>query len=76
MYNEELFTSLFDILTKTEIGVICIKFDFSVRTELNSWPVNKDALKNIFTQIQNKLENLETQNILSNEMVFLFIFHS
>jgi len=60
-YDEELFTSLFDLTNKFEIRKICIRFDYRSLS-------NKDV-KNICAKIYKKIRSLETQNIISNEVV-------
>ena len=56
-YDEELFTILFDVTTKTEIR--------KIRIELYRLLSNEDV-KNICAKIEDKIRSFETQNIISN----------
>ena len=56
-YDEELFTILFDLTNKIEIGKIFIH----LYDELLSYEV-----KNFCGKIYEKIRSLETQNIISN----------
>ena len=58
-YDEELFTNLFDVTNKIEIGKIHIVFYRSLSIE---------DVKNICAKIYKKIRSLETQNIISNEV--------
>ena len=66
-YDEELFTSLFDLTNKIEIRKICIEFD---------WLLIYEDVKNICPKIYKKIRSLKTQNIISNEVSCLLNFYN
>ena len=55
-YDEELFTSLFDVTNKIEIRKICIEL---------GWGLYKE---DICAKIHKQIRSLETRNIISNEV--------
>ena len=56
-YDDEIFTILFDVINKIEIGNICI-----------SLLSNKNEPNNMCRKFHNKLESLQTQNMISNDV--------
>ena len=60
-YDDEIFTVLFDVMNKIQVGKICIELDDSLLS-------NKIETKNICTKFHNKLESLQTQNMISNDV--------
>ena len=67
-YDEDLFTHLFDVINKIQVGDICI--------ELLSGLSNTDEIKNFCIKMVNKLKSLQTQNMLSNKVSLHFILQS
>ena len=61
-YDEELFTSFFDLTNKIEIEKIRIQLKFS------KWSLSNEDVKNICAKIYKKIRSLETQSIISNKV--------
>jgi len=59
-YDEELFTNLFDVTNKIEIGKIHIKFGYR--------SLISEDVENVFAKFYKKIRSLKTQNVVSNEV--------
>ena len=60
-YDDEIFTVLFDVINKIQVGKISILLNYSLRS-------NKIETKNFCRKLHNKLESLQTQNMISNDV--------
>ena len=58
-YDEEMFTSLFNVTNKIKVGKIFIRLYQSLSYK---------GVKNICAKVYNKIRSLETQDIISNEV--------
>ena len=60
-FEDEIFTILFDVINRIQVGEILIYLDESLRS-------NKIETKNLCRKFHNKLESLQTQNMISNDV--------
>ena len=60
-YDDEMFTVLFDVINKIQVGEIRIWLDSSLLS-------NKIETKNLCRKFHNKLESFQTQNMISNDV--------
>ena len=60
-YDDEKFTVLFDVINKIQVGKISILLNDSLLS-------NKIETKNFCRKFHNKLESLQTQNMISNDV--------
>ena len=65
-HDEELFTNLFQVINKTQVG--------EIRISLAGWLLTNYETRNICVKIQKKLENLETENMISSKVGLCFFF--
>ena len=66
-YDEELFTNLFDVTNKIEIGKIHIKFNY--------WSLINEGVENVCAKFYKKIRSLKTQNIVSNEVSCFIVYY-
>ena len=60
-YDDEKFTVLFDVIIRIQVGEISILLDDSLL-------FNKIETNNFCTKFHTKLESLQTQNMISNDV--------
>ena len=62
-YDEEMFTTILDVINKIEIEEI----------HIDTLYCYNEKIKNFCIKVQNKLENVQTQNMFCNKVSFYFI---